>query len=102
MKNFLIASILSIVFYGTFSYNANAVYRCNTNDHCKSTWVCIGGTANLGDANFTGYCKPNIVVKQICYFHRFLSGKFGAAITILAIASLALAFLLVKLNGRFL
>ncbi len=93
-----LALLLLSVFFHLFWSPANAAQPCNSNKNCKLTWICVGGTADNGPRNFTGTCKPNLVTKQICYFHGILSGQFGKMLTVLAVASLSVGFFAGKIE----
>jgi type IV secretory pathway VirB2 component (pilin) len=81
---------------------AFAAQKCNSNDDCRQTWVCINGTANNGNDSasvFTGVCKPNIVMRQVCLLYNIATGVFGKAMTLLAIAAFGGKFLLHATDG---
>ncbi len=79
-----------------------AYNNCNTNDNCRGTWVCVGGTAsNNSNAQpvFTGVCKPNIVMKQVCLLYNLVTGVFGKGMTLLAIAAFGGQFFVKEVGG---
>jgi type IV secretory pathway VirB2 component (pilin) len=89
--------VFVILFYIINIPTVFAVQKCNSNDDCRQTWICVNGTANNGNQNgsvFTGICKPNIVMRQVCLIYNLATGVFGKAMTLLAIAAFGGKYLL--------
>jgi type IV secretory pathway VirB2 component (pilin) len=100
MKLFIAIFLLTIS--ASMPAKASTATICNTNDHCRLTWVCIGGTAANGNANYTGKCKPNMAMRQMCYVYKIVSGKFGRIVVLIAISSLAIGFFAGKIEWKML
>jgi len=97
MGRIICRPVLLLLLY-TFGSVAEASYRCNSNDHCMKAWVCIGGTANNGDSSFTGTCRPNAVLTQVCNVHHIASSKFAKAVFLLALVMLSVEFFSAKVE----
>lgn len=89
--------------------NPYSLTKCNSNDECRSGFVCIGGTASRtaeaeNSLNYveeqTGCCEPMLVIRQICLFHNLLSGAIGYAITALVVITTGVSFLLGKVEFK--
>ncbi len=94
---------LILFFYLFNTSSALALNACNTNDDCRSSWICVNGSAQNGlsasGATLTGICQPNIVLRQVCIVYNVATGVFGKAITLLAIFAFGSKFLLKDLGG---
>ena len=93
---------LFAIFTGFYLLNvptAFALQSCNSNVDCRGSWICVGGTAANGESNYTGICRPNIIMRQVCLVYNLATGVFGKGLTLLAIAVFGGKFLLQGSGG---
>lgn len=112
---------LFLVFFFSFfhlSSSEGVAPRCNVNDECPLGFVCLGGDpnqidiytgltalvndsyGNLVPAAYKGYCTATVPMRQACYLHGLITGKFGRAVVVLVLISLGFLFVTDKIDKK--